>query len=231
MSSTAAEQDDRRRRRRVVVFLSVGLITALVLASVGVFSLDQRGGAKSGPLDGGGSGTAPVLVDPPADLARPAAPEVPTGPTARPDPTGAEVVTAHGGGSLVAFPDATRGAALGAPRTHGVNLVLTSKLSAPLRPGRERALYVTVRNPNPFAVDLFRVDVRVDPPPVVGCLTEWVKTGRYRFGGGTPRRIAGGTSAVVNLPIELVDLVDVDQNACQGTYFPLRLSGVAVDVE
>jgi hypothetical protein len=138
--------------------------------------------------------------------------------------------TAEGGAALAHTPHASPGAALAPPpRIHGVGLALTSTLSAPLRPGFERILTVTVRNPNPYPVDLYRVDVRVDPPPAAGCLPEWVHTSHYRYGGGTPRRIAGGSTGSVNLAIELVDLVDVDQNACQHTAFPLRLSGLAVD--
>jgi len=225
--SQPTEQDDRRRRRAALLWLA-GTLALAVLAAAGTFAVLHRDG-DPGAVEADGTGTAPVLESPPPGMlpsttATPAATVVPDPATTS---SGEDVVSgsAVGGPALVPSAGATAGFE---PREHGLNLLLTSTLSAPLRPGVERVLTVSVRNPNDFAVDLYRVDVRVDAPPAAGCLAEWVDTSHYRYLGGTPKRITGRATASVNLAIELVDLADVDQNACQNTAFPLRLSGIAV---
>lgn len=114
------------------------------------------------------------------------------------------------------------------PHTDAQDLALTSTLSSPLRPGEQRTLHVTVRNPNAFAVQLYRLDVVVLAPPAVGCLPSWVQVVGYSYPGDPAELVPARSSVVVDLPITLVNLVDVDQDACQHTAFPLRLSGVGV---
>lgn len=222
MSTAAVQPEERRRRRRLALLWFGGALAIVVLAAAVVVVVGRDGGTGltgTDALDADGTGTAPVYDRPPVDV--------------EPDSTttsGASASRPDGAAPRRMDGAQTRNdAAQTPPRPHGIGLRLTSTVNGPLRPGVPRTLKVSVRNPNPFAVQLFRLDVRVLPPPVAGCLTEWVQTGRYRYAGGPAKTIGGLRTITVDLPITLVNLVDVDQNACQGTAFPLRLSGIAVD--
>jgi hypothetical protein len=231
MTNPEPEQEPRSRRRSALLWC-VSVVVVAALLAVGALALTGGGSTSGGAVDAGGTGTAPVLDSPPVDIDASAQPDTAAGGTESESTTSlnAQTRNAEGGAALVPTPRGTNApAALGPPREHGVNLVMSSTLSAPLRPGVERTLSVSVRNPNAFPVDLYRVDVRVDAPPAADCLASWVRTGHYRYTTGTPRQVEGKATVVVNLPIELVNLADVDQNACQSTAFPLRLSGIAVD--
>jgi len=111
-------------------------------------------------------------------------------------------------------------------REHGAGLVLTSSVEHALRPGERRTLTVTIRNGHPWPVHLLRADVRPEQPAdAPGCDPSWVKVERYRHTGDDNRVVIGGRATTnLELAIELVDLVDVNQDACKGVEFPLTLS-------
>ena len=108
------------------------------------------------------------------------------------------------------------------------DLSLSSTVSAPLQPGASRTLFVTVYNPNPFAAQLYRIDVEVGIPSNTACSPEWVNVGHYLYGTGPKQMIPATSSVQVELPIELVDLATTDQSACKGATFPLLLTGQGV---
>ena len=103
-------------------------------------------------------------------------------------------------------------------------------VGGPLRPGAVRTLRVVVSNPNSSAIELQRVDVTVGTPNLAGCLASWVQVGSFRAGTDPTTVVAGHGTATVSLPIELVDLATVNQDACKGSTFPLDLSGTAKQV-
>jgi hypothetical protein len=232
--SEPLEQEDRRSRRRFGLLWGALLFVMAVLVSIGTYAVVHNSGTPNHEVDAEGSGTAPVLDSPPVDVGPTNGSTSTATSTSRPTPGQVPprdqlTQASEGGGALAPNPSAASTAALAGPRPHGISLILTSTLSDALRPGFPRSLNVTVRNVNSFPVNLYRIDVRVDASPKAGCLKSWVRAGRYRYDGGPPRRVPATSSVVVTLPIELINLSTIDQNACQGTYFPLRLSGIAVD--
>jgi hypothetical protein len=126
-------------------------------------------------------------------------------PGPRPTPT---VTATGGGGTTVTTPE-------------GRTFTLTATVTAPLLPGRPGALRVVADNPAPVALRLTEVTVAVLPPATAGCSAEWLRIAPWTGDMPLP---AGGT-ATVDLAAELLDLPDVDQSACRGGVFPLRLTG------
>lgn len=226
MSTAPVQDEDRRHRRRFVLLWFGGSLAVLGLVVAGLVVIGRDGSTRglrattgTEALDADGTGTAPVYDRLPA--------EVDPDPTATPGASTTPLTQAaprHLDGDQSAG-DASQPS----PRPHGLGLRLTSTVDGLLQPGVTRTLRVTVRNPNSFTVQLFRVDVRVLAPTAAGCLPSWVQVGRYRYAGGSGSKIEGSTTTTVDLPIKLVDLPNVNQDACRGTAFPLRLSGIAVD--
>ena len=101
--------------------------------------------------------------------------------------------------------------------------------SGPILLGEPGTLVITVDNPHAHPVLLEDVDVEVLQPSKPGCRTEWLRVDDFR-----PDRQAvtvpaeGSTSFRVGFV--LVDLPDTNQDACQGSDFPLAISGVGVPV-
>jgi hypothetical protein len=109
-----------------------------------------------------------------------------------------------------------------------VNLQLGSTVSGSLVPGVQRTMFVTVFNPNAFATQLYRVDVEVGGSSNAQCLSDWVNVGKYLYTSGAPTMINAQSSAQIELPIKLLDLPSVNQDACKGATFTLSLSGQGV---
>jgi len=222
-------QDDRRPRRRGAL-LWFGAALAFVLVAVTSVAAWNALKDPSPNLASAqdGNGRAPVLAAPPPGYPPVVAPSSTASATAAPTHTSGSGATSSGGSRSVVG-SRTDQAAGGPVRTHGEYLILTSMLDQPLRPGFRRTLHVSVRNPNYFPVQLYRLDVRVGVPPAVGCLPKWIRTGRYRYAGTSLITVGARATSIVDLSMELVDLPTVNQNSCQNTVFPLTLSGVAVD--
>ncbi len=109
-----------------------------------------------------------------------------------------------------------------------VALQLGSTVSGSLVPGVQRTLFVTAFNPNPFAAQLYRVDVEVGGSSNAQCLADWVNVGNYLYTSGAPIMIGAESSTQIELPIKLLDLPAVNQDACKGATFTLSLSGQGV---
>ena len=229
MTESGRPEHRRHRRGFALLALSAALVLVVALTASATTWVLHRHAARTQLAAEDGAGFAPVLASPPADTTAPTpdstfgvAPQLSTPGVARSGSRASETTSAQDA-QVTATATATAPA-----RGHGLQLILTSTLSDSLRPGSPRTLHVTVRNPDSVAVQLYRLDVRVGQPPVAGCLPAWVRTGRYRYAGGPKQMVPAQASVTVDLPIELVNLTAVDQNACQGTTFPLTLSGLGI---
>jgi hypothetical protein len=97
----------------------------------------------------------------------------------------------------------------------------------PLLLGQQRNLTVRVTNPNPIAITLQTVRVSVGQPAASGCLPSWLDVADYNRGSGPAVVIGAGASREIPLAMVLVNLPTTNQDACQGTAFPLTLTGTA----
>jgi hypothetical protein len=97
--------------------------------------------------------------------------------------------------------------------------------SGPLVLGQPGSLVITVTNTHDEPVLLTSVDVSVLPPAVEGCRADWLDIGGYSERTDAPVRIDAGDSAQITLAYRLVNLPDVNQDACKGASFPLSIVG------
>lgn len=93
-------------------------------------------------------------------------------------------------------------------------------------PGR---LVVTIDNPHEHAVLVDNVNVEVGEPAAAGCRPEWLRVEEYAADGRMVTVPAEG-SARITIAYTLVDLPDVNQDACQGVAFPLSIQGSGTPV-
>lgn len=93
-------------------------------------------------------------------------------------------------------------------------------------PGR---LVVTIDNPHEHPVLVERLDVQVGDPDVYGCRPEWLRVEEYAADGGLVTVPPTG-SARITVAYTLVDLPNVNQDACQGVAFPLSIAGSGTPV-
>ena len=212
MSSQTATDGDRRARR-VVAWVFGALAVLLVLLVLARLLLPPEDSGDAGPIS-----------SPSPSVSGSASPEPTPAPTDTPSPEPSPSSTA---GSTSTGSGSTDGGsnAGGRPFTMTATLV-----GGGLRPGAPRTLRVVVSNPNSSAIELQRVDVAVGSPSAAGCLPSWVQVGRFRAGTDPTTVVAGNGTATISLPIELVDLATVNQDACKGSTFPLDLSGTAKQV-
>lgn len=96
---------------------------------------------------------------------------------------------------------------------------------APVLIGEKRDLTVTVRNPNGSPLDLRSVAATPRTPSASGCLASWVSVSSYDASRDPAVRVPARGTATVTLTFELLNLATTNQNACQGSAFPLALSG------
>jgi hypothetical protein len=98
---------------------------------------------------------------------------------------------------------------------------LTASMAAPLIPGRPGTLRVIAANPESVDLRLTGVTVTVAAPAAAGCSPEWLQISEW----SGDRPLPAKATATVDLTAVLLDLPDVDQTACRGGAFPLRLDG------
>jgi hypothetical protein len=101
-------------------------------------------------------------------------------------------------------------------------------LGGPLIPGVKRTLRVRISNPHPFPVKVTLVKGVARQPAVAACNPIWVKVKPFRVTKKRPAiRVRAGGMTRVKLPIRLVNLKRVNQDACKGVTFRVRLSATA----
>ncbi len=218
---TPADREPRRLRSARVGAV-VGVLLALSACSAGPSGSPSPSSLAPAPV------VTPPLTDPsepiPDDLApTPSAPS--RAPAAAPAPpplpaagSGVGAVAATGTGSITA----------GGKPAASTPFRLTASIVRPLAaPGSAGVLRITVTNPGSRTLEVTSVDVQPGRPSARGCLTEWLTVGRFRSGSGQRLVVAAGRSASIDLRIGLVNLPDVNQDACKGARFPLSLSGSA----
>jgi hypothetical protein len=116
--------------------------------------------------------------------------------------------------------------AAGAVPGEGFTMVATLT-GRQLRPGQTRTLRVAVSNPASRPIQVLTIDVTPQRPSTVGCQASWVQVGRYRANNGPGVKVGARQSSYINVSISLVDLPDINQDACKGARFPLALAGTA----
>jgi len=123
-------------------------------------------------------------------------------------------VTGAGGGPILHMGDRD-----GAAVTAGHDLVVTSRVSGLLVPGRSRPLVVTVRNAGRAAVRLTGVHVTVQP------IDARCKAGWFSVTGGVPAgtTVAAGARTDLSLRLLLRD-EPVNQNSCKAQRVPFNVS-------
>lgn len=105
---------------------------------------------------------------------------------------------------------------------------MTGTVLGPLYPGARRTLRVTATNPNSQDVQVLTVTATAEDPEAAGCDAGWVVVDGYTYAGGAPVIVTGkGGTATLDLTVGMVNLPDVNQDACKGTTFHLSLSGSA----
>ena len=109
-----------------------------------------------------------------------------------------------------------------------IDLLVSSTLDGPLVPGITRMLLVNVANPNPFAANLFRVDVVVGSAAGGACRSEWFSVGNYRSTAGPATVLEASGTSQIALPMQLRDLPRVNQDACRGVSVPFTVTAQAM---
>ncbi len=97
--------------------------------------------------------------------------------------------------------------------------------TGPLVLGQPGSLVITVTNARDVPVMLTALDIDVLPPAVEGCRADWLDVGGYSERTDPPVRIAARGSARITVSYTLVNLPDVNQDACKGASFPLSIVG------
>ena len=212
--STQEPLEDRRDVTRVVVWVLVALLLALVLLYLGMALVgtdDEDGGAL-----------------PPRTPSRQRLDDTRTVADRRDEPDAGPV--AHRRRPTDPPPGTGSGTGDGTS-TGGRPFTMTATVvGGTLRPGVVRSLRIVVTNPNASAIELQRIDVSVGAPGSPGCLASWVDVGSFRSGTDPTTVVAGHGTGTVVLPIELVNLATVNQDACKASTFPLALTGTARQV-
>ena len=98
----------------------------------------------------------------------------------------------------------------------------------PLVIGEPGRLVVTVDNPHDHPVTVDTLDIEVGTPAASGCRPEWLLVSQY--GAGELVTVPAKGSASIAISYTLVDLPDVNQDACQGVDFPLTITGTGLPV-
>lgn len=223
--SDASQQIVQEPRDRRVRWLLLLLLLLLLLAGCQSFLLLTR---ETGGRDLG----RPMPVPTPTVTVT-LAPDESNGQPVEPD-TGSEFGEGSGGTSSAESGGSAGGPSGGQTGGSGSGGGAAERLSAlaisgrvidgGLVPGVTRTLRLEVSNPNAQPLRLRTLETRVGQPAgAPGCLAEWVEVGPYAGGVVAP---ASG-SVAVDLPITLVNLPTVNQDACQGAAFPLSFSAAA----
>ncbi|HEU0131552.1 MAG TPA: hypothetical protein VFQ85_11250 [Mycobacteriales bacterium] len=217
------------------------LVTLLLLLSVGVvgaivYGIATRDGRQAGPVADGGDGTGTVVGETPAPTATAAPTASPTatstpGPAASATsgngPTGGDGSTGSGtpGTGSTGSGTGTVGPDDG-PKT-GVFFISGGVTG--LTPGTTRTMSLSVRNPNPWPIQVLSLDTAVGAADRSPCPASSLEVGRYAFAAGLPHVLAPANATItVQLPAELADSLTTDQSGCAGATFPLTFSGRAV---
>lgn len=96
-----------------------------------------------------------------------------------------------------------------------------------LAPGLRRTLRVTIHNRIRSRIRMLSLKVTVRRTGVTGCRSSWVRVGTYTDRRGRGRIAPARGRTTLNVPITLVNIPTVNQDACQGVRFRLKLRGKA----
>lgn len=95
----------------------------------------------------------------------------------------------------------------------------------PIMLGEKRTLRITITNPNARPLTVRAVTPRALAPSKSGCESAWLSVGGYDSARDPAVVVSARGSSVIDVSLELVDQPTTNQNACQGSTFPLSLSG------
>lgn len=101
--------------------------------------------------------------------------------------------------------------------------------SGPIRIGEPGTLVITVDNPHSHPVVIEDVDIEVLRPSASGCRADWLQIDDYQA-SAQPVTVPSDGTARITVGFTLVDLPDTNQDACQGSDFPLSITGSGVPV-
>lgn len=93
--------------------------------------------------------------------------------------------------------------------------------------GQSRNLRITISNPNRSAILILTITVRVVRPSPSSCSVSWFQVGVYRAGTAPALVVGPLGSTTATVPLSLVDLRSVNQNACKNAHVGVTLSGSA----
>jgi hypothetical protein len=213
--------------RRAVLAVVLGVLL-LALASCGAYALGRSGAegdAAAAPSPGASTSASPA---PTVTVTATPAP-APSLPSTGGGSGGSGGTTGGGTGGGNAVPGGRTSDGSGDGTVEGSDarpFTMTASLGgAPVIIGEARDLAVTVRNPNGAPLDLRSITATATTPSAPGCLASWVSVSSYDASRDAAVRVPARGTATVTLTFELENLTSVNQNACQGSTFPLTLSG------
>lgn len=102
--------------------------------------------------------------------------------------------------------------------------------NGPIVIGEPGRLVVTVDNPHDHPVVVDNLEVVVGEPDAPGCRPEWLRVDDFAESGQSVT-VQPGDSARITISYTLVDLPNVNQDACQGVAFPLSITGSGQPVQ
>lgn len=103
----------------------------------------------------------------------------------------------------------------------------TRVVGGALAPGLRRTLRVTVHNKIRSRIRVLSLRVTVRRTGVADCRRSWVRVGSYTYRRGRGRIARAGGRTRLTVPITLVNTPTVNQDACRGVTFRLKLRGTA----
>ena len=113
----------------------------------------------------------------------------------------------------------------------GADFTLTGHVAKPLVIGHMGILIVTIHNFYPVPIRVTDIQVRAVSLFHGGCHGAWIQARRYLASAKKGTFVPSRAQRSVRLPIHLVNVSGVNENACQHLSVPLRLIGHAVTVK
>ena len=144
-----------------------------------------------------------------------------TSPLSRADVPSAPLATTAAGG----LPGSGEGTITGV--TGGRFLISVSDSTPSLQLGVRDGLRIRLTNPTDQDLMLATLTTTVLDRGDDRCRAEWFEVGDYDAKVDDPVSIPAGGDSAVTVSLRLVNLSDVNQDACQGASIPIRLTGTA----
>jgi hypothetical protein len=199
------ELEDDRRRRGLFLLLLLGAVLLLLMGLLGGYVLFGRGSASGAGQVVSPGVNGPSLVRPSGDAAT--------------RTSGQPVVVVEGGGQAVAQATAESGSGT-AGSGRGSPLATSSRVVGAVAPGVPAKLLLTLTNPGATPVVIVSVTARVtsvESRAETGpsCSVDWYRVESFRGARAVP---AGGIMTI-ELPVQFVDVPDINQDNCKGATY------------